>query len=213
MRKLMWLLPAVALWIAPPAAQAQFGRPYGPQLGPHYPGVPGAGDPFGQPSGIPGVPGLGDPFGPLTGVPGIPGGYDPIIRRRGHYPFIGPGVPLPGVPGLGRPGSNNPWLDLDPGTPRPGLPGRDFGPITPRPGAPNLGNLPPVKFVTPPVNPPPLDVGALLGHGSSGFKGPPPAESDSHSFDPRWWPWVLGGAAVVFMVSLIAGYASGRCSA
>jgi hypothetical protein len=37
------------------------------------------------------------------------------------------------------------------------------------------------------------------------------AASNSISFDPHWWPWVFGGAAAVFLVSLIGGYVSGRC--
>jgi hypothetical protein len=230
MRKLIWLLSAVALGIAPSAAEAQFGRTYGPRLGPVRPNVPGVGDPFGRPGGIPGLPGQFDPFGRprppwldfgpadplgLPNLPGLPGqrfgpSWDVPGMPRQVNPFNVPRFSYPGVPGLGRPGSNNPWLDLDPATPRLGPPGRDIGPITPRPGAPNLGNPSSGQFVTPAVNPPQLDVGALLGRGSSGLKSPPPAESDSHSFDPRWWSWVLVGAGAVFVVSLIAGYRSGR---
>src|SRR6516225_2169421 len=64
MRKLTWLLPAVALWIAPAgAAQGPFGRPRGPAVGPHIPGVPDVGVLFGRPPGIPRMPGPVDHFG------------------------------------------------------------------------------------------------------------------------------------------------------
>lgn len=75
MRKLVWLLPAIALCAAPPASHAQFGQPYGPRFGgPHIPGFPDVGDPFGRPSGLPSIPGQSDPFGPARSpFPGGPG--------------------------------------------------------------------------------------------------------------------------------------------
>ena len=82
MRKLMWLLPAVALWLALPAAGAQPARPPGPRIDPPRPGIPGLGDPFGRRPGIPGLPGLDvGPVIPRQGLPDLrfppPGGFGP----------------------------------------------------------------------------------------------------------------------------------------
>jgi hypothetical protein len=243
MRKLMWLLPAVALWIAPPAAEAQFGRRLDPLFGPTRPGAPSAGDPFGLTPGTPGIPGAYDRFAPR------PSPFDPFALPPSPFDrFAPPSSPFdhfnppnrPGLPGQrfgppwdvpGRPGGTARFFDpqpsaFDPANPlnRVGPPGRDIGPITPRPGPPDTGNQPSGKLVTPPVNPPHLDMEKLLDKGKPPIVMVPPGEpyrlgpqslsqapSDSQSFDPRWWPWLLGGGAAVFVLSLIAGYFSGRC--
>jgi hypothetical protein len=147
MRKLMLLLSAVTLWIAPAgAAQGPFGRPSGPAFGRHIPGVPDVGDPFGRPSGIPGKPGQFDPFGRPRSQ------FDPTnpLNRPGL-----PGRPFPGRPGLGLPGDIDPWPDREAAIPRPGPPGRDIGPVIPRQGLPDP-RLPPLGGFGPvgaPVNP------------------------------------------------------------
>jgi hypothetical protein len=141
MRKLMWLLPAVALWVTPPAAEAQFIQPYGPRSEPPIPGV-------------------GDPFGPLPGVPGLPGEFGPFNRQRGDDPFIVVGAPRPGVPGGGGPfgrrsgagprsGPADPFgrpRVPQPGFGRPVLP----GPNLPDPWMPPRNLAPPGPLVNPP---------------------------------------------------------------
>ena len=119
MRKLMCLLPAVALWMVPPAvAQGPLDRPYGPLFGPPRLNFPGVGDPFGRPSGMAGLPGVGDPLGRPGNLPGMPPQLDPFgWPRRPWQQDFDPVNPL-GRPGLpGWPGGHAPF---SPRSPRPG---------------------------------------------------------------------------------------------
>jgi hypothetical protein len=218
MRKLMWLLLAVALGIAPSAAEAQFPRQDKSRFGsPRVPGIPAGVDPFGRPV-VSLVPGPLDPFGRAV-VDQFYGPFDPF-----GGPAVSPFPPRPFVPrpGVGRiPGQFDPvgpWLGVDPSNPmrwpnelqglivRPGHP----IPAPPIPAPPNLGNLPSRELVSNVQLPPELVSGRLQpALDSSASKSSPQAKANSQPSDSPWWPWVLGATGVVFVLALIVGFVCG----
>jgi hypothetical protein len=120
MRELMWLLAAIVLVTTGPAAQAQFGPPFGPRpVGPYGPNGFNRSNPL-----APQVP----------QIPGLPGGYNPLHPS----PFTGPSLSpqpwmSPMLQNIYRDAqiATAPWPNHD-SLGLPGLPG-GYNPLNPSP--------------------------------------------------------------------------------
>lgn len=205
MRKLMWLLPAMAL--GAPAVQAQFGRPYDPRPGGSYLRGPD----------VPGVDARRNPFGLRTpAVPDMPGAYDPFARFRPPVSQVGRPLWMPptlldilnqhGIEKsiLGR--HFDPFSHFDPLDPqsiiygpRNGLdrnlpiPGVRIDPMIPS------ANLPPVQSfeLVPKVFEPPKPFSSLKNLEAKTDARPAGGRT------PEWLCWEY--AAGVFILAMVAG--------
>lgn len=201
MRKLMWLLSALALWTVTPAAPAQLVRPYEPRFGGRN---------------VPNVYGRRDPFGSrVPGISAMPSVYDPFGRSNVYgptgHPLDCPPWMLPTVQDILNPHHTgdpilgqrfNPLIGLDPLTPY-----RVPGGMNVNPAVPGVNIAP----MVPPTNPPPLEqikldpkvleLSQLPSAPKTLEEKAPPKEGGGGP--PHWLRWE--GAAGVFILALLGG--------